>query len=619
MAENNGSLQKRITFAVLFGMSIILLSFGIVSYYIVYKNIEGLMSNKIVLARSLRQNVDDIIKDNINRLYDISISGSVYLEDGDFGPEKDALKRAYRYSIFTGGVFLLDKGGSVVLNYPERIMDASLNLLSIEPISRIIALKKPVVSNMYEVDPSKRKVLFILVPLKDRNDNYVGVAGGEIDPTNPRLSRRLRLGEAEQDAYIDIMDANGMIIASNDPSRIITICNHERFFGHAIDEKKEHVTTCHQCHVNGDKARKQANILTFVPLEMAPWGISIQEPRNVVFAPIEKLKFTFLTLGLVFIGTALLLTVGISRSIVTPIKELIKGTDHIAKGDLATPVAWQGRDEIGILGRSFETMRLKLVESMENIRRYNLELEERVRDRTMEIQESHARVERLLSQLISSQEEERKRIARGLHDATLQALSVILMRIDMCRLYPDRISLQKIEEIRALVLKTLDDVHAIIGDLRPSLLDDLGLEAAIKKLLETNFGGTPVNYFLDTRGTFEKKLRPRAEITIFRIIQEAISNIARHAVAENVFVSMRAHDDSIEVEIEDDGKGFDVQRCLEQREAESKDGSGLGLLGMNERVSHLNGTLRIFSAPGCGTRISLRFPAEAGREEIAQD
>jgi hypothetical protein len=120
MIERRGSLHKRITLTIMTGISIILLTFGIASYYIIQKNIENSQNEKLAFARLLRNNIDNIIKDNINRLYDISISGKVDLLDNDFVPERDALKTAYRYSIFSDGVFLLD-WGNIILNYPAKI------------------------------------------------------------------------------------------------------------------------------------------------------------------------------------------------------------------------------------------------------------------------------------------------------------------------------------------------------------------------------------------------------------------------------------------------------------------------------------------------------------------
>ncbi|HXX58824.1 MAG TPA: cache domain-containing protein [Thermodesulfovibrionales bacterium] len=607
MVFYRGGLQRRITLAVTLGMSVILLSFGVVSYTIIQKNIEESLEKKLAMARLIRNNIDTIIKDNINRLYDISLSGRIDLNDTDFGPEKEALSTAYRYSIFTDGVFIVDKGGNVLLNYPERMRDASLNVLSVEPISRMLAIGKPVVSNIYTTEMEKRRVLYVLIPLRDKNGNEVGMAGGEIDPTSPLLANMLRLIDIGQNRFIDIVDSNGVIIASSQPSRTLTRYDHDQFFHTVIQEKRELVVTCHQCH-ESRTGGKSANILAFSPLATAPWGIAVQEPERDVFAPVTKLKWTFVALSIVFIGTAFILTIGTTRSIVKPIKELIHATDRIAKGELSTPLSPEGADEVGILGRSFETMRMRLVESIERVKKYNIELEARVRERTAQIRESRKRIQNLLKKIISTQEDERKRIARELHDLTIQELSAILMRVDICKLYPENLTVEKIDEIRRIVLNALDGVHTITQNLRPSVLDDLGLQAAIKRLLEMNLGEKGINYYFTATGLHDMRFGPEIETSLFRIIQEAVVNIARHANAENVTVTMEISGNAVSVRIEDDGEGFDVDSLLHQTIHYKKDGRGLGLLGMTERAASIEGTLCISSTPGRGTKMTLDVP-----------
>ena len=610
MIKHSGSLRKRITLTIITGISIILLTFSIASRYIIQKNIEDSQNEKLSFARLIRNNIDNIIKDNINRLYDISISGKIDLHDNDFGPERDAIKTAYRYSIFTDGVFLLDTGGNIILNYPEKIRDSAINLLSIEPISRIIADNRPMVSNIYTLEPIGRKVLFVLVPMKDKYGNPAGVAGGEIDPTNPALTRMFGLLRKGKNIFIDIVDSNGMVISSSDPSRILTQCDRKKFFTTLINDKKERVTTCHSCHISGSRNEKKSMILAFVPLEMAPWGISIQEPEEDVFTPASNLRQTFILLAVIFIGTAFILTIGISRSIVDPLNDLIRGTNRIAKGNLSKPIQPHGNDEIGVLSQSFETMRIKLVESMERITKHAQELETRVRERTRQINESQQRVAGLLKKVISTQEDERKRIARELHDDALQELSAALMRVDMCKLHPEQITMEKVNTIRNILGKTFESIIYIIQNLRPTLLDDLGLSAAIQSLLDMHLGERGINYIMNAESVKERRFRPEVEITLFRIIQEAVVNIAHHAKAENVFVLFKIDSNSqvLKVKIEDDGEGFLLNSLYAAGAHDTKDPRGLGLLGMRERVSLIRGTMDIFSMPGIGTRIEISIP-----------
>jgi signal transduction histidine kinase len=608
MIKHSGSLRKRITLTIITGISIILLTFSIASHFIIRENIEDSQNEKLSFARLIRNNIDNIIKDNINRLYDISISGKIDLHDNDFGPERDAIKTAYRYSIFTDGVFLLDTGGNIILNYPEKIRDSAINLLSIEPISRIVADNRPIVSNIYTLEPTGRKVMYVLVPMKDKYGNPAGVAGGEIDPTNPALTRVFGLLRKGKNIFIDIVDSNGMIISSSDPSRILTQCERKNFFATIISEKKERVTTCHSCHFSGARNEKKNMILAFVPLEMAPWGVSIQEPEEDVFTPASNMRQTFILLAVIFIGTAFILTIGLSRSIVDPLKHLIRGADRIAKGDLSKPIPTQGSDEIGVLSQTFEIMRLKLVESMERITKHSQELETRVLERTRQINASRKQAKLLLEKVITSQEEERKRIGRELHDDTLQDLSAALMQIDMCKFNPVKVFPQRIDSIRGIIVNALDRLTGIIQNLRPTLLDDLGLVAAIKSLLDIHLRANGIHYFLNFAGFTDRRFRPEVEITLFRIIQEAVSNTARHSKAENFFIEMKIDEDIVSVDIEDDGEGFNLDLLYPRGSHDVSDRQGLGMLGMKERVALLGGTIHICSAPGQGTQIEIRIP-----------
>ena len=607
MGIKTGGLQKRISFSVLAGITTILFSLGIASYFIIQKSIEDSLNKRLAISRLIRNNIDNIITDNINRLYDISLSGSVDLKDNNFEPEKDALKSAYRYSLFTDGIFLIDRGGNIILNYPERIRDTALNILSIEPVSRMLSLGKPVVSSIYTLDTGKQ-ILYIIVPLKDRNGNAVGAAGGQIDPTNPTLIQKLGLTDIGKGMFIDIVDANGFIISSSNTARILTRCNRDNFFTRVIAARQERVATCHDCHISGARSERRAMVLAFVPLETAPWGISIQEPEQDVFTPAARLKTTFAVLGVIFLATAFILIIGINRSIVAPLKALIRGADRIAKGELSKAVPPRGSDEIGVLSQSFETMRLRLVASMDRITKHTHELETRVQERTRQINESQKRAEVLLQKIISTQEDERKRIGRELHDDTLQELSAALMRIDLCRLHPEEVSLEKIDVIRGILVNALDGVISIIQNLRPSLLDDLGLVAAIKSLLDLHLDEKGISYFLNTAGVTDRRFQPEMEITLFRIVQEAVANTARHANAENFFIMIKVDCDTVHVNIEDDGDGFNPEVVYSGASHDVIDKRGLGLLGMRERVTLLGGTIHLCSTPGQGTQIEIRIP-----------
>ncbi|MEK6651584.1 MAG: HAMP domain-containing protein, partial [Nitrospirota bacterium] len=390
------------------------------------------------------------------------------------------------------------------------------------------------------------------------------------------------------------------------------------FMENLIAQKKPQIRTCHRCHSKeeqtGGSVVRSTDILAFAPLKMARWGVSIIQPEKDVFAPSEKLKKTFLAFSLGSIGIALIIAIGMSRSIVKPVHKLIDATNKIAEGDMSKSMEFGGIDEIGMLSSSFEVMRVKLADSLEGLRQYNVQLEERVVERTKQIKASQKKVENLLKMVISAEEEERKRIARGLHDETMQSLSALLMKIDMCsKMYADVVPSEKIDEMRNIALKTLDEIHSLIQNLRPTVVDDLGLEAGIRWLLDKHLAEKGITCDFNVIGAEEKRFNHRIETALFRIIQEAVINISKHASAENVFIVLQYMSDSIAVHMEDDGKGFDAADVLKHTD----DVRGLGIMGMRERAYLVDGKLKICSTPGNGTRLSLWIPLpEYGNKHV---
>lgn len=608
-------MQKRIVFLIILNMVIILVSLGIISHLSVNTSIERSLENRLALANIIGQYIDHVLESNLKRLYDISLSGKIDFEDGDWDPEKKALRTAFEYSIFTDRIFLMDILGNVVIAYPHR-EDERVNLISIPYVKKTLSERKPVISDVYTLTPTRKKVIFALVPLKDKNGEVVGVAGGEIDPTNYMLAQVIRNVHAGADTYVELMDSRGVIIASNDPRRILTCLEQNRYLGTLIRDRKESVVNCHRCKEGYGESKVGRDMLAFSPLSMAPWGISVRDPRERVFAPSLTLQKGFLALSIVAIFTGLLLAVGLSRGIVRPIHALIGATRKIAGGNLQDPVEIPVGDEIGILGQSFDEMRVRLADSLESIQRYSVELEQRVAERTKELQRSREKLAILLREIITAEEEERKRVARELHDDTSQSLNAFLIGLDpiLAQVPEETPERRKLQQIRENCMAMLKGVQRLIQDLRPPVLDDLGLESAVQWVLEKHVGDRGIRHFLDVRGDSEN-LRSRfrgvldygrAELVLFRVLQEAIINVSKHAEAENVFVTLSFGESGIEAEIEDDGVGFDLEGVLES--ARKGTAKGLGILGMEERIALLDGKFTVRSEPGKGTTVRVFVP-----------
>lgn len=225
----------------------------------------------------------------------------------------------------------------------------------------------------------------------------------------------------------------------------------------------------------------------------------------------------------------------------------------------------------------------------------------------------------LLRKVISAQEEERRRIARELHDEISQNLTALIYAseeaTDTIAGQPHK-AVPLLETMRGVAQQTLDGVHKLIFDLRPTMLDHLGLVPALRWFAQSRLESAGVRVMIkeeckQSPGAARPtmcRLPAETETALFRVIQEAIINIARHAMARSVRLVFNTTEDGVTVLIEDDGGGFDLVSLA----VAPDNGRGLGLIGMQERIELVGGRLEIDTAPGQGTRIRIQVPAKAG-------
>ncbi len=208
-------------------------------------------------------------------------------------------------------------------------------------------------------------------------------------------------------------------------------------------------------------------------------------------------------------------------------------------------------------------------------------------------------------QIVSAQEEERKRVAREIHDGPAQSMANIVLRLEFCEKLMDANPNQvrdEIKELKGIVRNTLQDVRKIIFDLRPMALDDLGFIPALKRYIEDFRKKHDISVDLNFYGR-ETRLESVLEIALFRLIQEALNNVIKHACASNVKIDIEMKTEWVKTTVQDNGLGFDLEEFLT-----GDTGIHFGLRNMKERIDLLGGEMDIETKPGKGTKVSFKVP-----------
>ena len=400
-------------------------------------------------------------------------------------------------------------------------------------------------------------------------------------------------GNIQDDYHLEIMDSRGITILGigkdENPGHVSVHFATVRNF---MTEGKA-VTILHKPG-NGDTF--EPHVMAVVPFVLSGSYLILEQPVDVsLMLPIEMQQHIILLAILGFIGTLLVAWVT-TRHVVKPTERLKSAAVRMAQGDLESIIEVGAQDEVGKLAESLDTMRQRLLAAYQQMQNSNKDLESQVRERT-------ARLGIVLQKVISAQEEERYGLARELHDETAQTLGALSIALDRARDALESDDTQAHEHIsnaKAIASRLLEETRRLIADLRPQVLDDIGLGPAIRCYVEAHLEEQGVETTVDIdQPTI--RLPAHIEVSLFRVIQEAVNNIAKHANAKHARVCLSYRGSTIRAVITDDGKGFNPNRAMEL----DMRSHSVGLLGMSERVSLLKGNMQVRSKEGEGTEISI--------------
>lgn len=414
------------------------------------------------------------------------------------------------------------------------------------------------------------------------------------------------IGESEGFRRVDLIDTSGKIIfapsgqgvgqqldnhqpecqpchrlpADERPSSIVvTTASGERVFRsmNPIENSSE----CTRCH---SKSTRLIGLL-LTDISTAPFESALNADLR------ENLMWS----GLMILVVVLVVNLALSHFVLHRLEGFAGSIRALGHGRVPSPLPEDQPDEIGQLAGAFNTM----ARQVETRDRENTALSERLR-------EQNARRGELLTRLITAQEDERQRVARELHDDLGQGLSGLALQVQVTQRLiesePGR-AMQQLRDVRRLITETTDRMYELIMALRPSALDDLGLAAALRAHVERCSNGSGVEFHIDAH-QLPGRLPEDLETTLYRIFQESISNVVRHAQASRANITLVHKNGFFEGEIQDNGAGFDPHSV----QLKGDQPRGLGLMGMHERVHQWGGSLQVHSRPGAGTKIVVHIP-----------
>jgi signal transduction histidine kinase len=570
-------LQGRLLVLTAAGMVASYLAAGVVSEVAIARSEMRVVEERRLAAAALAAHLDAGIVAAFAALQQVTLEPRIEMTQEN-GELRAALRAAHRRIGWVDTVFITDHEGRVLLAEPAMPAEGVLASLAAR-VAETLESTRPTVTDLVP-NPTGPGATFLLVPVWRPGELPSSAIGAMAIPDAHAFGRLLAPMRRARPGSFAVLDSRGVVLAADARRPLDPDTTSESVVG----------TTGWRVHVT-------------------PVGPA---------SPAGPARRTIAALAAAVFGGMLLLAWGTARSLKSPIASLTAATERIAGGEMDVALPPSSNDEVGRLAASFERMRRALKDSLQEIATANRTLEQRVEARTAELTRLYEELQSrdrqrvaLLAKIIGAQEDERKRVAREIHDESCQLLVALDLRLSAA--LGDESAGGAREALlaaRGLAAHTQDALRRLMYDLRPSELDDVGLIPAIRSCADRHLVPAGVKTRLELPDDFPR-LPHAIETALFRAVQEVIINIERHAQADRALVQVRRDPDAnVVIEIEDDGEGFDPASIRP-----SPEGRGLGLVGLRERIELIGGVADIESAPGAGTRVVLRVPMPAAVTE----
>ncbi|MDO8750517.1 MAG: HAMP domain-containing protein [Dehalococcoidia bacterium] len=613
-------LQKRITVYVTTGMVVLFGAFAYLGIQAVDRSTEMVFQDRLAIAQGAAASVS---RDIIHVIENVQEQTSGLTTSNDRAALETAAFETFAHLTATGhfsfftvtSVWLLDISGQFLAAAPAESAGADQQMLAANLAQALAAHPGAWALSVDGGRPGQ--FASIGAPLLDAQGNTWGWVVANTEPVSSSepyvpygplglVSAEWPLQTEQSPQYaqyhLEVLGSSGIAILGIGPDELVGFRSlHHSLVKSAMDARGN-VILLHEPAADLGIA---PHVIAGVPVPMSDMYLILEQDKDVALALPDQLRRNLIVVGSLGFVLTLLMAWVITRSIVKPTEELTAAAVQMASGELSVPIQVHARDEIGVLAENLETMRQQLKDALDRVEGVNRDLELRVKERTRQLQE-------LVGRVLTAQEEERRRVARELHDETAQALTALTLTLDSVVRRPDRVAPEtaaRLQEARQMAANMLEGIRRLIYALRPAALDDVGLAAALRGYTVDSLERSGVTIHVAEQGP-AKKMPEHVELTLYRIGQEALNNVARHARANNVWITITHYDTIthqgtvVRLIIRDDGIGFDPATIA----GAVPRARGIGLAGMRERANLIGGQVIIQSAPGNGTTVEVEVP-----------
>jgi len=474
--------------------------------------------------------------------------------------------------LFAGDVILVDEGGIPLV----AGLDAAAWLDTtdgVEDFARLVMSRQAAAAS----PTAANDVLLLGVPVRGERRDAYGVLVGPVSLRSLDLEPLLSQVQVGEHGIVYLTDGTGRILAHSASQDARSSLQGHTGLDIALQDDSAGVTLCRA--PDGEQMT-----LAYAPVGLGDlgWQVIIEQPWDEVVGPVLRYsQFMPLVAALAVIVSLLTLYYGI-WAIVRPLQALGRRAERVAWGDfdaVSTPVG--GVEEIEDLRRALDEMARRIESYQRGMHDY-------------------------IAAITQAQEEERRRLARELHDDTAQTLIALRQQVEMARRLqasdPER-SGERLDRVRVMLAEALDGVRRFSRDLRPAYLEDLGFVPALEMMTAEADRQESLSVRFDVSGP-ALRLPHDLELAAYRIVQEALNNVVQHAGASQAWVEVRFEAEHLILSVRDDGQGFEAPDLPDTLAREGH----FGLMGIQERALLYGGHLMLRSAPGEGSEVRVRLP-----------